>query len=109
MVSLTRRRLAGRRAAPNDAPPNAASAAAADGAPSTPGIVVRGVGKAFGELTVLDDVSFEVPLHQRIAIVGPSGCGKSTLLSVVAGLQDADAGLVSTLGGSTPRERLASC
>lgn len=35
---------------------------------------------------VLDDVSFEVPRGQFLALVGASGCGKTTILNMVAGL-----------------------
>jgi ABC-type nitrate/sulfonate/bicarbonate transport system ATPase subunit len=109
MVSVTRRTSwLGRRAAQHEVSRSGPTRVRV-GASSAPGLVVRGVSKAFAELPVLDDVSFEVPLHHRIALVGPSGCGKSTLLSIVAGLEEPDRGVVSTLGGSGPRERLASC
>ena len=35
---------------------------------------------------ILQDISFDVPANQVLAIVGPSGSGKSTLLGLLAGL-----------------------
>ncbi|HYM37915.1 MAG TPA: ABC transporter ATP-binding protein [Nitrospiraceae bacterium] len=37
-------------------------------------------------VTILDDVSLDIPTKQLAAIVGPSGSGKSTLLGLIAGL-----------------------
>ncbi|MCF8588955.1 ABC transporter ATP-binding protein [Gordonia sp. HY285] len=42
----------------------------------------------------LEDVSFEVPEGQFIAIVGASGCGKTTLLNMAAGLAEPTNGTV---------------
>jgi NitT/TauT family transport system ATP-binding protein len=54
----------------------------------------------YGSFTAVQDVSFEVPAGQFVAIVGPTGCGKSSLLNVVAGLQPPARGRVMT--GSRP-------
>jgi NitT/TauT family transport system ATP-binding protein len=40
----------------------------------------------YADLTVLDDVSFEVGPREIVSIVGPSGCGKTTLLRCIDGL-----------------------
>jgi putative ABC transport system ATP-binding protein len=45
-------------------------------------------------VTVLDDVSLEIPDTQFVAVVGPSGSGKSTLLAVMAGLERPTSGTV---------------
>jgi polar amino acid transport system ATP-binding protein len=53
---------------------------------------VRGIWKAFGDLTVLADVSLDLGTHEVMAIVGPSGSGKSTLLRCVNLLEPIDDG-----------------
>ncbi len=58
------------------------------------------------QVTILDDVTLEIPDKQRVAIVGPSGSGKSTLLGLIAGLDRPTSGSI-TLNGveiSTMRE-----
>ncbi|MGE0352812.1 MAG: ABC transporter ATP-binding protein [Gemmatimonadales bacterium] len=46
------------------------------------------------DLTVLQDISFEVSDGSFVAILGPSGSGKSTLLGLLAGLDQPRAGKV---------------
>ena len=65
---------------------------------NAPQIVVENLGKGFGELKVVDGVSFHVADGEFIAIVGPSGCGKSTLLNMIAGFERADTGRIEIDG-----------
>ncbi len=66
---------------------------------------------AGGQLvSILDDISFEIPKAQRVAIVGPSGSGKSTLLGLIAGLDRPTSGTILLDGAdmaSMPERALA--
>ncbi|NOT54972.1 MAG: ATP-binding cassette domain-containing protein, partial [Deltaproteobacteria bacterium] len=61
-------------------------------------IAVEHIGKTFGRFTALNDVNFEVPTGELVALLGPSGSGKTTLLRIIAGLEAADQGRVLFYG-----------
>jgi NitT/TauT family transport system ATP-binding protein len=58
-------------------------------------LTVTNLRKRFGAHTVIENLSFSIRRHQRVAIFAPSGAGKTTLLSVIAGLQTLDVGSFS--------------
>jgi putative ABC transport system ATP-binding protein len=77
-------------------------------------LVARGLTKEYQSgtqrLTVLRDVSFNVPQGAFVSIVGPSGSGKTTLLGLLAGLDTPSQGTVSLDGeefGSLDEDRRA--
>ncbi len=51
-------------------------------------IRVKNLTKKFGDLLVLDDISFEVEKGDFLCIVGPTGCGKTTFLNSLTKLYD---------------------
>ncbi len=46
-------------------------------------IVVKNLTKKFGELLVLDDISFTIKEGEFLCVVGPTGCGKTTFLNLL--------------------------
>ena len=57
-------------------------------------IEARKVGKAWGEQTVIQDLSLRILHGDRLGIVGPNGSGKTTLLRMLTGDLKPDAGYV---------------
>jgi len=52
---------------------------------TVPALEVRGVGRRFGGLEALRDVSFTVAEGEVIGLIGPNGAGKSTLFEIIGG------------------------
>jgi ABC-type lipoprotein export system ATPase subunit len=50
------------------------------------------------ELAALEDVTCQIEINARVAVVGPSGSGKSTLLHLIAGLDSPSRGIVNWPG-----------
>ena len=76
---------------------------------STVGVELDGVVRVLGGRRVLGGLDLRVGRQERVGIVGRSGVGKSTLLSLVAGLEEPDAGVVSVGGETGAAARLARC
>ena len=61
-----------------------------------PFLQVQGLAKRFPGVAdpVFDGVNFQMSRGEFVCIIGHSGCGKTTILNVLAGLDEASAGLV---------------
>ena len=55
-------------------------------------VKVQNLTKKFGDLLVLDNVSFEVKKGEFLCVVGPTGCGKTTFLNCLTKLYEPTAG-----------------
>ena len=74
-------------AAPGSPPPRVATHLVEAQAPA-PVMAVRDLSLGFGEVTVLEDVTLEVPEHKILALVGPTGSGKTTFLRSLNRMND---------------------
>jgi ATP-binding cassette subfamily F protein uup len=55
----------------------------------------QSIGKSFGAKPLFENISFGISEGDSVGLVGPNGAGKSTLLRILAGLTDADDGVIS--------------
>ena len=66
------------------------------------------VSKRFGGLSVLQDVSFEVPTAKVFGLIGPNGAGKTTVFNLITGLLAPTGGAIELQGqsllGSAPHQ-----
>src|SRR5690606_25846515 len=57
-------------------------------------VAFRRVGFGYGDVRVLQDVTFEIPAGSMTALVGHTGAGKTTISSLLARFYDPDEGAV---------------
>jgi ATP-binding cassette ChvD family protein len=55
-------------------------------------VEARGVRKGYGDLLLMDDVSFTLPRGGIVGVIGPNGAGKTTLFRMITGQEQPDAG-----------------
>lgn len=56
------------------------------------------VSKSFGGLSVLQDVSFDVPVGKVFGLIGPNGAGKTTVFNLITGLLAPTGGTIELQG-----------
>lgn len=73
-------------------------------------ISLRDVGKHYGNVIALSDISMDVDAARVTCVLGDNGAGKSTLIKIIAGLHEHSAGTFSIMGEdrklSSPRDAL---
>ena len=65
-----------------------------------PRIEVANLAVRYGDVTAVDDISFDIAPGEMVTLLGPSGCGKTTTLRAVAGLETPSGGSIR-LNGET--------
>lgn len=87
---------------PGDKAPVATAPAAI---PSTPSLATDRLSLGYGDRTIVEDLTIELPRGKITAIVGPNGCGKSTFLRSLARLLRPAEGTILLNGTDIQRAR----
>ena len=72
-----------------------------------PIVDLRGVRKKFGNLTAVNDVTFNVKRGEIFGLLGPNGAGKTTILRLVLDIFKPDQGEIAVMGGAMNEAKLA--
>ncbi|HSV39939.1 MAG TPA: ABC transporter ATP-binding protein [Nocardioidaceae bacterium] len=65
---------------------------------ATAAVSLQGLSKAYGDKTVVRDLSLDIAPGEFFSMLGPSGCGKTTTLRMIGGFVDPTQGAVSLHG-----------
>lgn len=68
-------------------------------------VEVKNLTKKFGDLLVLDNISFDVYQGDLLCVVGPTGCGKTTFLNSLTKIYDITSGQILLDGKPVIRKR----
>ena len=71
-------------------------------------LVVEHLVKQYGELTAVDDVSFEAQAGKVFGLLGPHGAGKSTTINCISGLLTPTTGHIAVSGHDIARDGKAA-
>ena len=61
----------------------------------TPILQLDGLSKAFGAITVADELSYALGPGEALGIIGPNGAGKTTMFNLITGTLSSDAGKIT--------------
>ncbi|MCR1160715.1 MULTISPECIES: ABC transporter ATP-binding protein [Micrococcaceae] len=61
-------------------------------------ISARNLTKAYGDLTAVDNISFDVPAGESFGLLGPNGAGKSTTMKMIGGVSQRTSGSLNIMG-----------
>jgi ABC-2 type transport system ATP-binding protein len=66
-------------------------------------VVAESIGKRYGDVLAVDDISLQIPPGRITAVLGPNGAGKTTTLEICEGFRSPDRGRVAVFGADPDR------
>ncbi|MCK4807885.1 MAG: ATP-binding cassette domain-containing protein, partial [Candidatus Aegiribacteria sp.] len=73
-----------------------------------PVIKVNGLTRRFGNLTAVDDISFQVAKGEIFGFLGPNGAGKTTTIRMLTGVIEPTSGSATIQGHDIRKESILS-
>ena len=67
-------------------------------------IAAQSLGKDYGSVRAVDEISFEIHAGEAFGLLGPNGAGKTTTLHMLTGVLDPDRGSVALEGQGSPAD-----
>ncbi|QSZ48128.1 ABC transporter ATP-binding protein [Arthrobacter sp. D5-1] len=61
-------------------------------------ISAQNLTKTYGDLTAVDNISFDVPAGESFGLLGPNGAGKSTTMKMIGGVSQRTSGTLNIMG-----------
>lgn len=61
-------------------------------------IAAQNLSKTYGDVTAVDDISFNVPAGEAFGLLGPNGAGKSTTMKMIGGVSQRTSGQLTIMG-----------
>lgn len=59
---------------------------------------LKNISKSFGGLKIIEDISLDITVGERVGLIGPNGAGKTTLFNMIAGDLKPTEGTISYFG-----------
>jgi len=73
----------------------------------TAALELKGVSKAFGAITVAEDLSYTLGQGEALGVIGPNGAGKTSMFNLITGTLRAESGQVLLKGEDVTRHSAA--
>jgi len=64
---------------------------------------LQGVSKAYGAITVADDLSYQLGQGEALGVIGPNGAGKTSMFNLITGTVPSDRGSIMFQGNDITR------